>query len=160
MHIRLATPDDLPLVIEIIGEAAAWLEAKGVRQWPSPPNEHWRRRVAGQIARGECYLAYRGDEASGTLRLTWTDPYWRNAPQAAGYVHSLAIRTHLHGQQLGEALLNWAVEQIRQRGRKWVRLDCLASNSRLRRYYEALGFVYRGQVGDHDYVAALYEREL
>ena len=37
-------------------------------------------------------------------------------------------------------------------------LDCLASNGRLRRYYEDQGFIYQCEVTDRDYVAALYER--
>jgi hypothetical protein len=28
----------------------------------------------------------------------------------------------------------------------WVRLDCVASNGRLRAYYEAAGFIHRGDV--------------
>jgi len=42
--------------------------------------------------------------------------------------------------------------------KRFLRLDCLASNARLRRYYEDLGFVYRGQLTSGEYVGALYER--
>jgi len=42
--VRLAKPADLDLRMEIMGEAAAWLVAKGIDQWPSPLNNHWRRR--------------------------------------------------------------------------------------------------------------------
>ena len=31
---RLARPDELPIVMEILAEAAAWLQAKGIEQWP------------------------------------------------------------------------------------------------------------------------------
>jgi hypothetical protein len=52
----LAQPDDLPLVMEILSEAAAWLKKIGFDQWPSPPNEHWRRRIAAAIKREEVYI--------------------------------------------------------------------------------------------------------
>jgi hypothetical protein len=41
--------------------------------------------------------------------------------------------------------------------KQFVRLDCLASNGRLRQYYEEQGFSYRGEVTDQDYAAVLYE---
>lgn len=160
LKIRPATLADLPTVMAIIGEAAAWLEAKGISQWPSPPNEHWWRRTAGHVADGEVYLAFRDGEAVGTLRLTWSDPYWDDEGTPAGYVHTMAIRNHVRGHGIGAKLLAWAIARIRDRGRRLVRLDCLASNSRLRHYYEEQGFVYRGQVTDRDYLAALYELTL
>lgn len=160
MTIRLAEPDDLDLRMEIIGEAAAWLVGKGIHQWPSPPNEHWRRRAAADIEAGQVYLAFRDGEALGTVRIVWSDPYWGEAAGEAGYIHGLAIRSHKHGRGLGASLLSWAEEFIRQQGRPLARLDCAADNRRLRRYYEDKGYAYRGQVTDRDYVAALYEKSV
>jgi signal transduction histidine kinase/GNAT superfamily N-acetyltransferase len=160
IEVRPALPEELPLVMEILAEAAAWLEAKGIQQWPSPPNEHWWRRMERHIASGEMYLASLSGEAIGTLRLTWSDPYWPSGEQNAGYVHSVAIRNRAHGLQIGTALLNWAMDQIRNQEKQTIRLDCAAGNGRIRQYYEEHGFTYRGQYQDHDYVAALYERKL
>jgi ribosomal protein S18 acetylase RimI-like enzyme len=156
-QIVVAAPEDLPTVMDIIGEAAAWLRAQGVEQSPVPPNHHWWRRAAAAIEQDEVYLAYQNDVAVGTLRLTWADPYWPD-DGLAGYVHRLAIRDHGHGRGLGRSLLSWAAGQIQQRNRALLRLDTPAANGRLRRYYEAQGFSYRGEVADHDYVAALYEK--
>ncbi|MFO7536472.1 MAG: hypothetical protein R6X32_00250 [Chloroflexota bacterium] len=38
-----------------IDAAAAWLKRTGIDQWPSPPNEHWQRRMAEAIQREEVY---------------------------------------------------------------------------------------------------------
>jgi hypothetical protein len=57
IKLRPALPVHLPVVMEIVGEAAARLVAKGINQWPAPPNEHWWRRMERQIANGEIYLA-------------------------------------------------------------------------------------------------------
>jgi signal transduction histidine kinase/GNAT superfamily N-acetyltransferase len=166
MEIKAALPDQLPLVMDILAEAAAWLAAKGINQWPSPPNEAWWRRMEQQLSNGEVYLAYLSGEAVGTLRLLWTDSYWPD-DETAGYVHSLAIRNRVHGLKIGAALLNWAMEESRRQGKQLVRLDCGVSNGepeaasgRLRRYYEELGFVYCGEVQDYDYTAVLYEKKL
>jgi two-component sensor histidine kinase/GNAT superfamily N-acetyltransferase len=154
-----ARPEDLPVVMEIIGEAADWVAEKGIDQWPSPPSKHWWRRMGVYVERGEIFLAYQDGAAVGTLRLTWSDPYWPEDGQA-GYVHRLALRDEAHGRNLGRALLQWATDQVRQRERALLRLDVPAANARLRRYYETEGFIYRGDVTDHDYVGALYEKEV
>jgi ribosomal protein S18 acetylase RimI-like enzyme len=159
VHIRQATAADYPSVMQIIGQAAAWLKEKGIDQWPSPPNEHWQRRTAEQVNQGEFYLAYERQKPIGTFRLTWRDAYWVD-DGLAGYLHRLAIRDGKHRQGLGDVMLEWAIGAIKRRGRQYVRLDTPADNGRLRRYYESRGFTYRGQIADHDYLGALFEKEL
>ena len=50
------------------------------------------------------------------------------------------------GRGDGEAILAWAADTARRHGRHALRLDCVAANRRLRAYYEASGFVHRGDV--------------
>lgn len=151
-----ATTADLPTVMEILVEAAAWLQDKGINQWPSPPNEHWQRRMRAAVERGQVYTVGIGKNRFGIVRVTWSDPYWPDDGRA-GYVHTMAIRNSMHGQNLGAAILFWAAQKAQREGKRFLRLDCLASNGRLRRYYEEQAFSYRGEVTDRDYVAALYE---
>jgi GNAT superfamily N-acetyltransferase len=157
LDLKVAQPDDLPLVMEILAEAAAWLKGKGIDQWPSPPNEHWQRRMAEAVQREELYTVGIVKNRFGIVRFTWADPYWPD-DNLAGYVHSMAVRSEIHGQNLGGLILFWAMMKTKQAGRQFLRLDCLAGNGRLRRYYEDQGFSYKGEVIDHDYMAALYER--
>jgi hypothetical protein len=56
----------------------------------------------------------------------------------------MAVRREAAG--LGAAILAWAADAARRHGRTALRLDCVASNDRLRAYYEAAGFVHRGDV--------------
>lgn len=154
-----AHPEDLPLVMEILADAAAWLQAKGIDQWPSPPPTHWRQRMADKIDRGEMFTVGIVNNRFGIIGLSWADPYWPDGGQA-GYVHRMAIRSSMHGQNLGGLILFWAQQQVKKRGRTFLRLDCAAGNGRLRRYYEAQRFTYQGTVTDHDYVAALYEKPI
>jgi ribosomal protein S18 acetylase RimI-like enzyme len=151
---------DLVSVMEILDEAAAWLAARGIRQWPSPHPPHVWQRTAAAVQRGEVYLAYPiCDRAPvGTARMTWTDAYWAHDLTPAGYIHGLAIRTRLHGQHLGEQLLSWAKDHVRRTDRTFLRLDCLTQNAALCHYYETRGFRFCGQIEDQDYRANLYEQ--
>lgn len=147
------------MVMEVLSEAAAWLQEKGIDQWPSPPNEHWQRRMAAAIGRGEVHLVSVDRKPVGIVRLTWSDPYWPDDGLAV-YVHSMAIRREMHGRRIGEAILAWAEAKAGEEGRQLLRLDCLAGNQRLRRYYREQGFGYRGEHTDRDYSAALFEKEV
>ena len=157
LEFKVAQPEELPLVMEILAEAAAWLKEKGIDQWPSPPNEHWQRRMAEAIQRKEVHTVGIAQNRFGIVRFTWADPYWPD-DNLAGYVHSIAVRSDMRGQNLGGLILFWAMMKAKQERKQFLRLDCLAGNGRLRRYYEDQGFSYKGEVIDHDYTAALYER--
>jgi ribosomal protein S18 acetylase RimI-like enzyme len=61
-----------------------------------------------------------------------------------GYIHGLAILRKYAGQSLGREILNWAIDMVKKE-KSLVRLDCMAENPRLCRYYEELGFQYVGQ---------------
>ncbi len=154
-----ARPEELPLVMEILAEAAAVLKEKGIDQWPSPPNEHWQRRMAEAIQREEVYTFGIVKNRFAIARFTWRDPYWPD-DDLAGYVHSMAVRPAMQGQKVGSLILFWAMIKAKQAGKQFLRLDCLAENGRLRQYYEDQGFHFRRLVTDRDYQGALYEKEV
>jgi ribosomal protein S18 acetylase RimI-like enzyme len=154
MRIERARPDELREVVGVLSEAASWLRSRGIEQWPAPfPPEP----VEASIARGETYLARLAETVVGTITLRWEDPaFWGEQPPVAGYVHAIAVRREFAG--LGPQLLDWAGEQIAAAGRELLRLDCRIENVRLRAYYEALGFVHRGDTTVDDFRTSLYER--
>jgi hypothetical protein len=56
----------------------------------------------------------------------------------------LAVRRSAAG--LGGRLLDWAAAMATTKDRRFLRLDCVASNHRLRRYYEKARFRHRDDV--------------
>jgi GNAT superfamily N-acetyltransferase len=138
---RVARPDQLGDVLGVLDEAAAWLRERGITQWPARFEPSW---VEGAIRRGETWLV----EVDGTVRATvtvdWSDPVWADDGGSAAYLHRMAVRRREPG--LGAVILAWAADLARQHGRDALRLDCVASNGRLRAYYEAAGFACRGDV--------------
>ncbi len=118
LHVAQAHPTELDVVLEILAEAAAWLQANQIQQWAYPPPPGLQERIAREIDKGDLYLAYRdlADPPVGTLRFEWSgDDLWRDQPDhTAGYVHTLAIRPGLRGQRLGEAILAWAKAHVQR----------------------------------------------
>jgi GNAT superfamily N-acetyltransferase len=139
LEIRLAGPSDLPAVLSILNDAAAWLVAKGIKgQWPEVWDEEY---VAGKIAGGETYLAYQNEQPVATVALQWSDEImWGKQSDEAGYVHHLAVRRSQAGSGLGRQVLDWTAGQAIFRGKKYLRLDCASFNPALRDYYLRAGF--------------------
>ncbi|HEY8489680.1 MAG TPA: GNAT family N-acetyltransferase [Dehalococcoidia bacterium] len=158
VSVRRAGPEDVETVAEILEDAAAWILARGIRQWPA---RFPRSFVSSAIRDHEVYLVLDGEAAVGTVTIQWSDePVWGPQPGDAGYVHRLAVRRDRAGQGLGRWILSWAEERVRAAGRRYLRLDCMAANAGLRRYYEAAGFASRGEVTVGTWRAARYERDL
>ncbi len=137
----VAAPGQADEVLAVLDEAAAWLQERGVEQWPSRFEPSW---VEGAVSRGETWLVLAGGTVSGTVTLDHSDPVWDGLPGAALYVHRMAVRRSASG--LGTVILDWAAGVARRQGREALRLDCVAANGRLRAYYEAAGFAHRGDV--------------
>jgi GNAT superfamily N-acetyltransferase len=134
-----ASPSQLDDVLTILDEAARWLQARGVTQWPPRFEPSW---VEGALGRGETWLVRVGATNCATVTLDLADSIWDGLQGRALYVHRMAVRRQSAG--LGAAILAWAADVARDRGLDALRLDCVASNVRLRGYYEAAGFAHRG----------------
>ena len=165
LEIAHASTADYHAVMAILREAADWISVRG-----KPPWNHWymdagERILRDRLTHHEVYLARRDDIAVGTVTIQWSDAEtWgeRGVDGSAGYVHAIAITGSVAGMRVGERLLEWAVERIAARGRKFARLDAIAANPVLCRYYEERGFqpletvtLFGGM-----YTARLFEKDL
>jgi GNAT superfamily N-acetyltransferase len=140
VELRRATLQDLPDVLAVLDAAAGWLQGRGVKQWPERFQPDWLRP---DLAGGRTWLAYDDGVTVGTITITRNDPLWDDDRKAL-YVHRMAVQRSASG--LGGELLRWAAEQAAEQGRDRLRLDCVAHNQRLRRYYQERGFAHRGDV--------------
>lgn len=139
LRAAVAGIDELDLVASILEEAAAWLAARGIRQWPA----RFRPEVIQPaIEAGETWLFRVDGEAAGTITIDDADPVWADSGDPALYLHRLAIRRSFPG--LGGRILDWADARAATQGRRYLRGDCLAANDALLAYYLRAGFSTRG----------------
>jgi ribosomal protein S18 acetylase RimI-like enzyme len=158
VNVRLATNDDVPLVAEMLDEATAFVSTFGFVQWPVPfPPDELRQRIRQR----ELYVVEEDDEPAATFTLLWDDPFfWGQQPPDAVYVHKFAVRRAFGGRRLGERILEWIEASAASAGRSFVRLDTQRDDAAIRRYYERLGFEYRGDHEHPRFPAVLYERRV
>jgi ribosomal protein S18 acetylase RimI-like enzyme len=158
VNVRLATPDDVPLVAEMLDEATAFVATFGFDQWQVPfPRDELQQRVR----RRELYLVEVDHEPAATFTLLWDDPFfWGERPPDAVYLHKLAVRRSFAGRRLGERIVEWVDATAAAAGRAFVRLDTQRDDPGIRNYYERLGFEYRGERRHPRFPAVLYERRV
>jgi len=148
-RIRLATVAEAELAARILEETAQWCESRGVRAWSqgefSNPSGRGRRQLGADQAGGSLYLVWLDGIAVGTFSLLMRDQrFWPMAPDDALYLHRFGVRLHAWG--IGRAAIRWMSAEARRRSRGYLRLDCLAENAAICRYYERAGFVSRGEM--------------
>lgn len=155
-----ARQGDLDRVLELLEEASVWLSSRGLEtQWlPSPA---FRQTIKDNIDRGEVYVVKDFKQTVGTITLQWSDKkFWGVVAPDAGYIHKLAITRSHAGQRLGLRMLQWAETKAREEGRRYLRLDCVASNKTIRDYYEKAGFTHVRDTEAPGWKASLYQKIL
>jgi hypothetical protein len=142
--VRAGTMEDVPRVLDLLGEASAWIRTTfGIAQWPDRfPTEQIQR----DAMEGSLFVTEADGMIVGTLSLCWSDPHFWGDRSDAGFVHRLAVGRSTSTAGLGEGLLSWADYEIIRRGRAWLCADVIYENTGLRSYYERLGFEMVGEV--------------
>lgn len=158
---ELADLADAEPLLALRETAAAWLAARGVRQWE--PGEVTLAEVRDQIEAGQWHVLRDNAIPVAGLRLLWQDEeVWGPQRPIAAYVHGLVVAEQHRGSGLGADLLQWAAAQALARRRSLLRLDCGEDNEALRRYYGQQGFrtVGRRDFDGRWYSVVLLERPL
>jgi ribosomal protein S18 acetylase RimI-like enzyme len=158
--IRSASLADAPIVLNLWQSSAKWLQSRGIDQWN--PEKFTLESVLEFLKNGsDVYLAEINNEFVGTYLITWTDPFiWRELDNSeSGYIHRLAVNRQFIGKGIGLKLLRSAEEQIRIKGKKYIRLDCMADNKRLNQYYRDSGYQYIRRIDGEGWSAHLYEKK-
>jgi GNAT superfamily N-acetyltransferase len=155
--VRQATGQDTDTVVEILREAARWLEERGTPMWRD--GELVPARLAEDIEAGLLFIADCGRDAAGVVKFQLEDEqFWPDvAPNESAFVHRLAVRRKFAGGTVSSALLRWSVARARSLGKSYLRLDCEASRARLRAVYEKFGFTHHSDRHVGPYFVSRYE---
>ena len=159
-NIRRAVVDEAGTIASLLQETALWILSKGIRQWN--PEMFTTEYVEKLFAEREIYVAESDGEIIGLFTLQWSDPsYWRELDnEESGYLHRLVVRRSAGGSGLGRRMLDWAEDYIRLQGKRWIRLDCMAENTKLNEFYQSCGFTRMGITHFPDRSSILYEKQL
>jgi ribosomal protein S18 acetylase RimI-like enzyme len=161
LQLRRACDDDFDAVYAIMNDASAWLKSRGMNMWGWVPSEAGRKIVRDRIATNEAYLASIDERPVATFAMQWADEeMWgeRGRDGEAGYIHGIAVARTAAGKGVGAALIKQGEKMVADRGRRFLRLDCMGQNEALCAYYQRLGFTRCGTKEGKGWSAALFEK--
>ncbi|MGG1571686.1 GNAT family N-acetyltransferase [Fictibacillus sp. NRS-1165] len=145
-----ASAEDTQEVMGLLVNTAQWLKSKGSTQWSELLEGKDVHGMARSILEGDVFI-FKNKESkiAGVVMLpqkasAWDLELWGEDHQAAIYLHRLAIDRNAAGKNLGGDILNWVTNSISFSGKSVIRLDCIASNESLNRFYRGAGFTFRG----------------
>ncbi|KAF9123686.1 hypothetical protein BG015_005269, partial [Linnemannia schmuckeri] len=150
-------PEEVDEFIDILEEAAEWLHSNNIKQWPpgmfrTPAS---RASMLTGIANKHYYtIDYHHPSEAGTYKreiaglfvTNYDDPFdeilWKEYLTNQGkdwkdalYLHRLVLRAPYKGVGLTPKIIEFVEGKVQESGRHFLRLDCLAENERLRKFY-------------------------
>ncbi len=160
LSIRQATAQDIDAVAEILREAARWLEEREMPMWRQA--EMLPSHIVADVDSGQFFMAEYDGVPAGTIRFQLADKlFWPDVPQHdSAFIHRLAVRRRFAGGEISSALLLWAIARTYTLGRRYLRLDCESSRTRLRAVYERIGFRFHSSKQVGPYFVARYEYDV
>jgi ribosomal protein S18 acetylase RimI-like enzyme len=142
-EIRVVHARNVVTSAEILEAAAQWGALSGRPSWRPGSfaglESTGISRLRDDLERNSLFLVRLGNDAVATFSLLESDAtFWPSAGDEALYLHRFAVRRSAAG--CGGHAIAWSAEEAQRRRRDYIRLDCLAENQRIRRYYEGHGF--------------------
>lgn len=163
IRVRPGTDGDAETLLAMRRRAEAWLDEQGIVQWPvGSGDSEWFAEV---LANGRWFVSLDTHDrivAAATCEtrdeLVWPD----DPPGEARYIHGFMTDRSVARPGDGAALLRWLERLSAREGARFVRLDCVETNPRLRQFYRDQGYaeVGRREFPGHWYSAALFEKAL
>ncbi|HEU4557159.1 MAG TPA: GNAT family N-acetyltransferase [Longimicrobium sp.] len=147
----------------VLVACGAELARQGFHNWNSP---YPLARLMSDVAAREVWAVWMDDDVVATFTLSTSAPHradppaWREPDAPALYLSRLAVHPGAQGHGLGA----WCMGQVECRARELacrsVRFDVLATNGRLRAFYERLGYEPRGERTRPPFTFACYDKLL
>ncbi len=136
IRIKKVDMTDISVFADILRETAKWLISENMKNWD--PLKFTIENIQENNNLDELYLCYSCEEAVGCFKLQESDEmFWPDDMHGeALYLHKLAVRRKYAGQGVSAYILSWAKDKVKEKGSKYLRLDCLTNREKLCRVYE------------------------
>lgn len=163
MHVRPATPEEVPAYAAMGREAQAFLQSRGLGQYVPAAHAENADAIRARAEAGTLFAAVGAD--GGPVAFFALDaapsPWWPADGAAALYLGGMVVGRAARGRGVGALTVRWCAAEAARRGCDFLRLDCHAGNPWLCAYYESHGFTLRGRVEQHPgYDGCLYQLAL
>ena len=142
--IEPAKASELEAIHNLIYKRCVWFDNKGVKGWSASvyPNKYPVEYFKEQMSINKVFVAKVDGAIQGVMVLKHVDKNFWEDDEPAYYIHHLA--TDVESRGVGKQLIDFAIEQCKKDGKKYLRLDCYKDSMFLNSYYPKIGFKNAG----------------
>jgi len=154
INFKLASNDDTSTIITLLKEVAQWLKDKDIDQWGYLLSGGDDEEITDAISNGDTYLVLKEDEVTGTFTISSQQSEWdlhifgEDLLQNSLYLHRLAVRPSSMGLGIARKILH-SIPSFIINKKEYIKLDCVATNSKLNNFYKSNDFEYIGITDGH-----------
>ncbi len=145
--LRKATYSDVNQIYNIIQSRCKWLDENNIEQW-NVTRTYKLEYFLDKIKDERIYVATYQNKVIGLFMFQLSTHYGEYDENIA-YIHHLA--TDMQYKGVGKIIFSKIIEIAKLHSRKYIRLDNIASNTKLNEYYEKNGFKQIGLIEPENY---------
>lgn len=154
--IKNASLEDVSTIKGILYDTAVWLNKKGSSQWAGLLKGEDVHNIQKAIEKKEVFVVYKDKELIGTFALwdkqtNWDIDLWgEDSNHNYYYLHRIAVDRNSKEKNKGSNLIEGAKSTAVENNKRGIRLDCIASNDYLNKFYKLNGFRFVKTITDYD----------
>lgn len=161
VDLKIAQKESFFEVMKILRENAEWMLSKKIEQWPLDWLESMEPEIYLSVKSGNFFFAMHEERVVGVVEiLSKPERIWKYDKSQAIYIHKLAIKRENSGLGVGANIISKLLSWSAKNERSCIRLDCVANNVSLRKYYERNGFKFISVKNNGLVELALYEKRI
>ena len=130
--------NDLPLIFEFFEHSIHYQEKNGYPVW-----RHYDKNVVVKDVEDKNQYKIIVDSIPAMVfSVRYNDKLiWRDLDQDdAIYLHRIVVNPEFKGRKLFGTILEWAIDHVRKKGLRFIRIDTWAANPTIINYYRSFGF--------------------
>nr|WP_304217059.1 GNAT family N-acetyltransferase [Fredinandcohnia onubensis] len=151
--IKIATNDESSEIIKMLKQIAQWMKENGINQWRYLLDGGDDEEIKQGIHDQETYIVLKDMELVATFTLLskqseWDRHIWGcDKSTESLYLHRIAIIPNYMKKGVGKSILTWIQDNVNDK--KYLKLDCVADNSKLNNFYKNNDFELVGITDGH-----------
>lgn len=130
--------DDLPDVYAFFEHSIAYQEKRGYPSW----RNYDRNAIIKDIENQNQFKVTADGRTAIVFSVCYNDKViWRQYDRDDSiFLHRIVVNPEFKGQKLFGMIMQWAIDQCREKNLGYVRMDTWAANERIVEYYKGFGF--------------------
>ena len=136
--IENTTEQDLEFIYWLYEEAILYQQQMKYNVWNGYDKEVLQREIKEKLQ----YKIIIENKIAIVFSAIYSDKFlWREHDKDdAIYIHRIVVNPNFRGQKLFTEVFNWAIDEAKKKGRKYLRLDTWGDNPKMIGYYKSFGY--------------------